>query len=480
MLRRAQSLLLRPDPPPASAGILVSVAAVAVSTAIVYPLDRIAPVLSLGVVYLVAVLLVSAVWGAWLGVLTSVLSAAAFNFFHIPPTGRFTIAESENWIGLLFFLIAALIASSIAQVARARAAEADRRRREADLAAEMARLLLRTDDIQPALAQVAQRLAQALSLPSAAIELRAVEGDGRRIAFPLRDGARQIGTVLVPADLPEETLRRLQERVMPSLEALLQAALEREDMSADVVEAAALRHSDVVKTAILRAVSHDLRSPLTAILASAEALRSPSLGAEEQAELADVVAGEASRLARVIDQLLDLSRLEAGAAEPRQDWCGLDEVLEATVSHLGTGPDAVAISVQGELPLLRADAAQLERAFANLLDNGLRHGGGQPVTVRARAQGGRVVVRVTDRGPGIPPAQQKRIFEPFFRVESSAGESGRGAGLGLAIAKGFLEANGASIAVESLPGQGTTFVVELPVPAGAADHAAAERGAAAP
>ena len=127
MLRRAQSLLLRPDPPPASAGILVSIAAVAVSTAIVYPLDRIAPVLSLGVVYLVAVLLVSAVWGSWLGVLTSVLSAAAFNFFHIPPTGRFTIAESENWIGLLFFLIAAIIASSIAQVARARAAEADRR-----------------------------------------------------------------------------------------------------------------------------------------------------------------------------------------------------------------------------------------------------------------------------------------------------------------------------------------------------------------
>ncbi len=480
MLTRASSLLLRPDPPSLASGIAAAVGAVAASTMLIYPLDALAPVLSLGVVYLVAVLLVSAVWGAWLGAFTALISAAAFNFFHIPPTGQFTIAESENWVGLGFFLLAALIASSIAEIARARAADAERRRREADLAAEMARLLLRSEDIREALAEVAHRLGHALGLPSVAIELGAVESDERRIAFALRDGPRQIGTVLVPANLPEETLRRIQERVMPSLEALMQAALEREEMSADLVEAAALRHSDVVKTAILRAVSHDLRSPLTAILASAEALRSSSLEPDEQAELADVVASEAGRLARVIDQLLDLSRLEAGAAEPRQDWCALDEVLEATVLHLGAEPGAVKLSIQGELPLLRADAAQLERAFANLLDNGLRHGRGLPVAVRARARGARVVVRVTDRGPGIPSAQQKRIFEPFYRVDGGAGDTRRGAGLGLAIAKGFLEANGASIAVESLPDQGTTFVVELPVPAGAAAHAAAERSAATP
>ena len=131
------------------------------------------------------------------------MSALAFNFFHIPPTGRFTIAIGQNWVALGVFLAVALLASSVADLARARAAEADERRREADLAAEMARLLLRTDDLRSALPAAAQRLAQALDLPSAAIELDEVDGDERRVAFPLRDGTTQLGTLLVPADTPE-------------------------------------------------------------------------------------------------------------------------------------------------------------------------------------------------------------------------------------------------------------------------------------
>ena len=145
---------------------------VGLTTALVFPLRTVAPVVSLGVVYLVAVLVISTVWGAWLGVLTAIASALAFNYFHIPPTGRFTIAESENWVALVVFLIVAVIGSSVAQVARARATEADQRRREADLAAEMARLLLRGNVLAESLPAAAQRLASALNLPSAAIELR--------------------------------------------------------------------------------------------------------------------------------------------------------------------------------------------------------------------------------------------------------------------------------------------------------------------
>ena len=153
-------------------------------------------------------LLISTVWGAWLGMLTAVASALAFNYFHIPPTGRFTIADSENWVALVVFLIVAVIGSSVAQVARARATEADQRRREADLAAEMARLLLRGDELSESLPAAAQRLATALNLPSASIELAPVEGDERRVAFPLREGTTQLGTLVVPAGLPEESLRR--------------------------------------------------------------------------------------------------------------------------------------------------------------------------------------------------------------------------------------------------------------------------------
>ena len=200
------------------------------------------------------------------------LSAAAFNFFHLPPTGEFTIRDSSNWVALIAFLVVALIASSVAEVARARTRDAEERRREADLAAEMARLLLRGNSLAEALPTAAARLAQTLELSSAAIEMEAVDGDERTIVFPLREGTRRLGTLVVGADASEASLRRLQERVVPALEALLSAALEREGLLGGVVETAALRRADNVKTALLRAVSHDLRSPLTAISAAGDAV----------------------------------------------------------------------------------------------------------------------------------------------------------------------------------------------------------------
>jgi len=461
MPRRSRSLVLPVAQPPRTLGVAAAVVVVASTTALVFPLRTVAPVVSLGVVYLVAVLLISTVWGAWLGMLTALASALAFNYFHIPPTGRFSIAEGENWVALIVFLIVAVIGSSVAQLARARATEADERRREADLAAEMAKLLLRGRDLSETLPAAAQRLASALGLPSAAIELAPVEGDERRLAFPLREGTSQLGTLVVPTGLPEESLRRLQERVVPALEALLAAGLERDRLLGEVVETRALRRSDVVKTALLRAVSHDLRSPLTAIVAAGEAIGSPTLDDEERRELGSVITDESARLSRLIDNLLDLSRLEGGAADPRPEWCSIEEVIGTAVDDLALAQETLSLSLDPDLPLVRADAAQLERAFANLLENGVRYSGGHPVSVRARVTGGRLLVRMVDRGPGIPVAQRERVFEPFYRA-GSATEGHRGSGLGLAIVRGFIEANGGRVWVESLPGQGTSFVVEFP------------------
>nr|MBA2636645.1 hypothetical protein [Solirubrobacterales bacterium] len=190
------------------------------------------------------------------------------------------------------------MASRLAEQSRQRAQEAEQRRREADLGAELARVLLRAGDLREALPTAAARLAGALDLPSATLELQVREGDERSLAFPLREGSRQIGTVLVPAGTPEATLRRLQERVTPSLEALLAGALERDALLVDVVETRALRRSDVLKTALLRTVSHDLRSPLTTILTAAGPLGSATLADDERRELAGAVAQEARRLAR--------------------------------------------------------------------------------------------------------------------------------------------------------------------------------------
>jgi two-component system, OmpR family, sensor histidine kinase KdpD len=443
-------------------GALVAVVAVAVTTAVVYPLAQVAPVVALGVVYLVAVLLVSSVWGGWLGVATALASAVAFNFFHIPPTGRFTISEGENWVALAVFFVAALIASTLAERERTRTREAHERRQEADLSAEMARLLLRGSSLDEALSVVSARLAQALGLASATIELRAAEGDAQRIALPLGDRDEPLGTLLLPAGIAPEVLGRVQERIVPSLEAMLGAAIERDTLQREVVETSALRRSDVLKTALRRAVSHDLRSPLTAILTTVGALEFGPLPDAERDELVADIGGEAQRLARLVDNLLDMSRLEARTAEPRVEWCSVEEVIHAAVDELALPADTFALSIDADLPLIRADAAQLERAFANLLENGARYSDGHPVSVRARAVGHRIMVRIVDRGPGVPPAEKARIFEPFYRGPGTT-NGHRGSGLGLAIVRGFVEANGGRVWVESLPGQGSTFVVELPL-----------------
>lgn len=361
------------------AGIAVSVGCVVACTAVVFPLRTLAPAASAGVIYILGVLIVSIYWGLWLGLFTSVASAVTFNFFHIPPTGTFDIAKGENWVALAVFLIAAVMASSLAEQARGRAEEAERRRREANRAAQAALALL----------------------------------------------------------------------------------MDRERLQAATIEAEALRRSDEVKTALLRAVSHDLRSPLTAIMAAGEALSSPTIGAADRKALAAAVADEAARLSRLVDKLLDLSRLEAGQAQPRLDWCSIEEVVAAAVEDLGQRGRFVKTSLPSDLPFIRADAAQLERALVNLLENAVRFSAGREAQVRARRLGNRVAIRIVDRGPGIPPAELTHVFEPFYRGGGD-GEH-EGSGLGLAIVRGLIEMNGGQVWAESVPGQGTTFVIEMPL-----------------
>jgi two-component system sensor histidine kinase KdpD len=272
-----------------------------------------------------------------------------------------------------------------------------------------------------------------------------------------------VATLLVPRDLSADGDQRLRTDVVPALGALVAIALRRDALQAEAVKTEALRRSDDVKTAVLRAVSHDLRTPVTAIVAAGHALGSEALTATERTELSAAVVQEGEQLAALVEKLLDLSRLQAGHAEPRRDWVSLEDVSLAARDGVSGGDDHVRIAIEAEVPPVRADAAHLERAFANLLENALRYSGGLPVSVHVRQSGSRVVVRVVDQGPGIDLAERVRIFEPFYRGPASTGEPWGGSGLGLAIAKGFVEANGGTIAVDSLPGQGSSFVVSLPI-----------------
>jgi two-component system sensor histidine kinase KdpD len=358
----------------------------------------------------------------------------------------------------------AAVVSTMAELARSRALEAEHRRQEAGLAAALARELLAGSGTRRALGTTARRVAEALAITSAAIELGVRAGDERTSAVALRDtDGAQIATLLVPRRLPADTRLRLTTQVVPALEALVAIALRRDAMQAEAVESAALRRSDDVKTALLRAVSHDLRSPLTAIVAAGHALGTSSLTTDERTELSAGVVAEGTRLATLVDKLLDLSVLQAGRAEPRREWFSLEDLFLATLDGLGERAPDVRLAIDPDVPAVRADAAQLERAFANLLENARRYSDGLPVSIHARRSGARVVVRVVDQGPGIRPAERDRIFEPFYRGPDAGRSPWTGSGLGLAIARGFVEANGGTIGVESLPGQGTSFVVTLPV-----------------
>jgi two-component system sensor histidine kinase KdpD len=269
---------------------------------------------------------------------------------------------------------------------------------------------------------------------------------------------------MIPAGMPEGVVTRLRERAVPALTAVLELALEREALMAEAVQTEGLRRSEAVKTAVLRAVSHDLRSPLTAMVTAGEAVGAPGLSEVERAELGRLVVDEGTRLGRLIDDLLDLSKLEAHAAVPRLAECSLEEVIGAALAAQPRGAE-FRVRIDPSLPPMRADFAHIERVLANLLENGTRYANGEPVTIRAFSADDRAIIRVIDRGPGIPRAEWERIFEPFYQAPAAA-DTHAGSGLGLAIAKGFVEANGGRIWLESTPGQGSAFVVELPMTQG--------------
>jgi two-component system sensor histidine kinase KdpD len=370
------------------ARVLACLAALALVTGAIELLKGHVPVLSLAVLYLLAIIPVAVAWGIVYAAGISVGSMLCFNFFFLPPLYTLTLQDTRNWFALLVFLVTAVVVSELASRSRRRAEEA-----EAALRA-----------------------------------LRELTNERERLAA------------------------------------------ERERLAAEALEAEALRRSDAMKTALLRAVSHDLQSPLMAILTSAGALAHGelSLAEEDRRELTETILAEAERLARLVRNLLDLSRLQAGAAAPEPgDWPVDDLVLQA-LDGVEAGSRVEVVLPEDDSPLVHADLHQVERVVANLVENAVRYSpADEPVRVQVRETGSEVLVRVVDHGPGIPPEEAERIFQPFQR--GSLTGPIRGAGLGLAIARGFAEANGGRVWVESHAGQGATFVLALPLAAAPAE-----------
>ncbi len=442
-------------------GLLACAASIAVATGAIELLKTHIPVLSLAVLYLLAVLPIAVFLGLAYGVLVAVASMLAFNFVFLPPLYTFTLADSRNWFALAVFLVTAVVVSELASRSR-------RQAQESALLARIATSLLERGSVGAELERIAAETAAALQVEAATIELGAGAQSGPD-AHPLTAAERRVGTIRLAN--PRRGGAGARRRLLPALGSLLGVAIDRERLAAEAFEAEAFRRSDALKTALLRAVSHDLRSPLMAILTSAGALAHGelSLGPEDRRDLTETILGEAERLDRLVSNLLDLSRLQAGAAAPELgDWAVDDLVLQALDGIEAAGGRFEVSLPDDEPPVVRVDVHQIERALANLLENALRYSAdSEPVLVQVRTSGPEALVRVIDRGPGIPAGEAERIFDAFQRG-SLTGEV-RGAGLGLAIARGFAEANGGRLWVESWAGQGATFVLALPLAAARAE-----------
>jgi two-component system, OmpR family, sensor histidine kinase KdpD len=439
-------------------GVSVSSTSVAVVTAAIFAFRGFVPVLSLGVLYLFAVLPVAVVFGLPYAVGVSVLSMLAFNFFFLPPVHTLALRDSANWFALAVYLVTAVVVSELAARSRRRAADAARRELEATLLAHVAATLLEADRVQDCLKEVAAHVGRALGVGTARIELDSVRRpDPNEAAADLRFGSRHVGRLFYPT---ERKLSEDSERILPALASMLAVAVDRERLSLAAVEAETLRRSDAIKTAVLRAVSHDLRSPLTAIRAAGEGLRRDDLRLddEDRAELADTITGEAARLERLVTNLIDLSRLEAGAARPRPELWPAEELVGRALETLGSAAKRVDVHLPNEPVAATVDGAQIERVLVNLLENAAKFSSpADRIDVDVQAHAGELVVRVRDHGPGIPPDRAARIFDPF---ESSTVSTGTG--LGLAIATGFAQANGGRVWFEPGEGGGAVFALALP------------------
>jgi two-component system, OmpR family, sensor histidine kinase KdpD len=437
----------------------VSVAAVVVVTVVIDLVQPYVPVLSLGVLYVFAVLPVAVLWGLWFALPVSIASMLAFNWFFLPPVHTLTLADSQNWFALAVYLCTAVVVSELAARARWRAAAAEQRERESALLAELATELLRGRDVEDELGEIASRAADVLGVDHAEIELgpshRPPSGQA---PYPLEAADRPVGTIYTPEG--SEPNVAVRSRFLPALAALLAVAVEHDKLEREALEAETLRRSDLVKTALLRTVSHDLRSPLTGIATAVGALRNRTLRLtpDDRDELLETIELESGRLNRLVADLLDLSRLEAGAAAPEREVWTLEDLIRQAVNSLGAA--ARVELAGGESPLVNVDAAQIQRVLANLIENALKFSPpGASVHVRITATRNEAIVRIVDQGPGLREDELERVFDAFHR---GSGETGGGAGLGLAIARGFAEANGGRVWAESRPGQGASFALALP------------------
>ncbi|MCX4776243.1 sensor histidine kinase [Streptomyces sp. NBC_01264] len=413
---------------------------------------------------------------ALLGGLLPALASAAFgslllNYFFTPPLHEFTISDPKNIVAIAIFVGVAVSVASVVDLAARRTHQAARLRAESEILSFLAGSVLRGENSLDALLE---RLRETFAMQSVVLLERTSEVDPWTTAASVGTGAvtrPEDADVDLPISdnmalaLTGRVLPAADRRVLGAFAAQAAVVLDRQRLVDEAEKSRALGEANRIRTALLAAVSHDLRTPLAGIKASVSSLRSDDVewSEEDKAELLEGIEDGADRLAALIGNLLDMSRLNTGTVVPLIRETDLDEVVPMALG--GVPEDSVVLDIPETLPMIAVDRGLLERAVANIVENAVKYSPiGQPVNVSASALASRVELRVVDRGPGVPDEAKDRIFEPFQRHGDAP--RGAGVGLGLAVARGFTEAIGGTLTAEDTPGGGLTMVITLPIAGG--------------
>jgi two-component system sensor histidine kinase KdpD len=462
---------------------LLAVAGVLALYLFVLPVNNTTVALSL----LLVILAVSARWGLAEATLASIIAVLGLNYYFLPPVRTFTIQDPQNWVALIAFLVTAVTASQLSARVRRRAAEAEARRLEIERLYALVQAMILSGNARRTLREFVQAVVKVFACDAAAFyyqpggeffrsgpesrpitdhdllvaaELDQISLDPeKRIATaPVRLGGRPLGSMALLGELPsEQTIRAIIN--------LVAIAVEKARALEDASHAEAARQSEVLKSALLDSLAHDIKTPLTSIKAAVTSLLSNPVASDQ--ELLTIINEEADRLNHLAAEVIAMARVEAGKLHLEKRAVNVAELIEGALSELGArGGSTIVVNVAPRLPLAECDPEFVQQVVKQLLENALKYSPeGAAVTVSADRKGAKIVVGVADRGPGIDEEERARIFDKFFRGKRHRFET-KGTGMGLAIAKGIIEAHGEKIWVETEPEHGSAFYFSLPLAEG--------------
>jgi two-component system, OmpR family, sensor histidine kinase KdpD len=444
-----------------------------------------------GFAFLLAVLIVSATWGLRCAIFLSVLATVAYNFFFLPPVGTLTIADPQNWIALFTFLLTAVIASQLAERARRETENANEHRRELEQLYAFSQQLLTADNVLGLVNIIPSKVVEIFGASSAALysvhsknkkvyysgleaqELissddlqrvcsrsEPVNDPGKNLRIrPLRIGLRSLGSLAIAGgSLPTQSLE--------AIGSMVAIAIERAGAVEKLAHSEAGRESERLRSILLDSVTHDFRTPLTAIKASAQSLLGDAqLDEASRMELLTVINEESDRLDRLVGEAAEMSQLDAHAVElnlqPHHIREAIDAALESNQKTLSS--HEVKLEIADDLPRVKMDLRRTEEILSQLIDNAGKYSPpGTRITITAEVQGSMLLTSVADQGPGIDAIDQNMIFDKFYRGRTQR-QSVQGTGMGLAIAKAIVEAHGGTISLTTQQGRGSVFTFSLPL-----------------